>query len=69
MHKVVNSLSKTLNKGEIPLRFNISKIAMHLKNLKEAKVFFFFTLGNKLRCHRVLDLVSTVDMVRKTAEA
>lgn len=42
MHKVVNSLSKTLNKGEIPLRFNVSKIAMHLKDLKEAKVFFFF---------------------------
>ena len=63
MHEVVNSY---LNKGKILLRFDISKIARHLKNFKEAKrILFLPTWGNKLRCRRPLDPFLTTDMIGK----
>ena len=54
MYKVVNSYKQNIKQREIFLKFDISKIAMQIKNFKETENFFF-TLKNKLRCSRPLD--------------
>lgn len=48
MHKLLIPISKTLNKGKIPLRFDISKMGIHLKNFRGKDNFILFTFYNKI---------------------